>query len=463
MYHFTKLFALTFALIFPFITLTHAYLFGLKSSDDSVQNIQSIQTQFGVDFPIVSFIFDPREHHNVLAKLDEIAATLSLDTFYHITLSPNMYSAKEVAAGAFDAQYLQFFTKIKEKNLKVIFRTMHEMNGGRYPRASNPKAFKEARMHVRQLSRAVGLNQNDILFDFSVNHRDMPTKGKPSQTATLYECKSPKPPTKAQQLAEQKRRDKLTVAEKEAEKKAEEEKKKKEWKECPKFEDYYPGDTYVDIVGFTFYNRGKASSNRLRLTPTEILYDTDRQTYERLKALGKPLIIDEVGTTSVRYSGKYNFDQSRAEYLTTLERKNVRLGQLQTFLETHPEILAALYFNVDYTHGLSFNVIGEADWAILDIEQGKTYQGFFTLYQNADTDLSPLLRLFNAQMIEINGTSLIVSNTLQKEITLIDGLIDKKATTPEKKAELIDTLIALGIKDDTIQQSLHILKGVYNI
>ena len=52
---------------------------------------------------------------------------------------------------------------------------MHEMNGGRYPWSSNPKTFKEAWIHVRNLSRKQGLTENDILFDFSVNHRDMPT------------------------------------------------------------------------------------------------------------------------------------------------------------------------------------------------------------------------------------------------------------------------------------------------
>ena len=108
--------------------------------------------------------------------MDAIAHQLGHDRIYHITISPNMFSAQEVADGKFDTEYLQFFKKVKEKQIKVIFRTMHEMNGGRYPRSSNPKAFKEARIHVWQLSRAVGLNQNDILFDFSVNHWDMPTK-----------------------------------------------------------------------------------------------------------------------------------------------------------------------------------------------------------------------------------------------------------------------------------------------
>jgi hypothetical protein len=94
----------------------------------------------------------------------------------------------------------------------------------------------------------------------------MPTKGTPSQTANLYECKPEKILT-------------------EQEKKAEQQRKKEEWKDCPRFEDYYPGDEYVDLVGFTFYNRGKASSNRLWLSPSEILLDKEWRTYERLKAL----------------------------------------------------------------------------------------------------------------------------------------------------------------------------------
>jgi hypothetical protein len=99
-----------------------------------------------------------------------------------------MYSAQEVFDGKFDKQYKEFFQAVKDNDLKVVFRTMHEMNGGRYPRSSNPDAFKKARTHVRDLSREIGLSTNNILFDFSVNHRDMPTKETPSQTAKLIPC-----------------------------------------------------------------------------------------------------------------------------------------------------------------------------------------------------------------------------------------------------------------------------------
>jgi beta-mannanase len=64
-----------------------------------------------------------------------------------------MFSAAEVAAGKFDTQYTQFFKDVKKNNLRVIFRTMHEMNGGRYPRSSNPTSFKKAWVHVREISR----------------------------------------------------------------------------------------------------------------------------------------------------------------------------------------------------------------------------------------------------------------------------------------------------------------------
>lgn len=66
---------------------------------------------------------------------------------------------------------------------------MHEMNGGWYPWSSNPEAFKQAWIHVWQLSRSEGLDQSDILFDFSVNGRDLPARGGiPSQKAVFVHC-----------------------------------------------------------------------------------------------------------------------------------------------------------------------------------------------------------------------------------------------------------------------------------
>lgn len=116
---------------------------------------------------------------------------------------------------------------------------------------------------------------------------------------------------------------------------------KKEQKKthCLNFEAYYPGDYYVDIIGFTFYNRGKGTSDRKRLTPEEIIYDDERNTLERIKTYNKPIIIDEVGTTAVYYNTLYNATKSKEIYNTERDAKNKRLRQLKNFLIKEPKIL----------------------------------------------------------------------------------------------------------------------------
>lgn len=423
--------------IFGILWVGNSYYFGLKSSDDSVENIQLIESQLGIGLPIVSFIFDPWEQYNVPGMIDTIAQKLWTNRIYHITISPNMYSAQEVADGFFDAQYLQFFRKVKENNLRVIFRTMHEMNGGRYPRWSNPESFKQAWIHVWELSRTAGLDQNNILFDFSVNHRDMPTKGKPSQTAILYQCKPGKIWDKSGAGHVQR-------------------------KNCPRFEDYYPWDYYVDIVGFSFYNWGKASSNRLWLSPEEILNDPEWRTLERVQALWKPLFIDEVATTTVWYAEGYNFDRSREEYLNHSERKEAWLEQLKNFLEQHSEILWAVYFNTDYTAWLSFKVIWEADRSIVDLQTPRIYQWFYSLYQASQHNLRGILGYFhNSQLLELNGKEIIINQDIIKEVSLINGMISKKTELREEQITLVEKLIWLGIKDQKIQQSLAAIQESY--
>ena len=122
---------------------TFGYLLWFKSSDNTVQNIQQIEEKYVINLPIVSFIFDPRGDW-IIKTMDSLNKELGEKRIYHITLSPNMYSSAQVASWAFDKQYTAFFESIKRNNLKVVFRTMHEMNGGRYPRSSDPKNFQKA-------------------------------------------------------------------------------------------------------------------------------------------------------------------------------------------------------------------------------------------------------------------------------------------------------------------------------
>jgi hypothetical protein len=412
--------------IFSFIlSNTQAYYFWLKSADNTPQNIQNIENQLNVKIPVISFIFDPRDENDVLNSIDKIVELLGSDRIYHFTISPDNFSAEDVVLWKFDNQYTAFFKKIKEKNLHVIFRTMHEMNWWWYPRASNPEKFKAARIHVRTLSRLAWLNQENIAFDFSINHWDMPTKWTPSQSAPLIKCT--------------------------------------QWKkDCYHFEDYYPWDEFVDVIWFTFYNRWKAMDNRQRLSPIQILYDKNRKTYERVKSFNKPIIIDEVATTSVWYKWDYSFEKSMTEYLNHDERKDYWLHQLREFLINHPEIIATIYFNTDYTHGLSFKVIWEADWAIINIEDNKVYNWFRDLELFGEKDLDNILKnIFHTQKMAIDWHEVYVSDSFSKQIQEISSIINSKASNINDKISLIQTLQQKNFKSEPINKALSTLNDLY--
>ena len=406
------------------LNIWESYYFWLKSADNTPENIGRIESSLNVELPVVSFIFDPRDESNVLNSIDRIVDLLGTDRIYHFTISPDMYSAEDVVMWKFDAQYLAFFEKVKEKNLHVIFRTMHEMNGWRYPWSSNPEKFKAAWIHVWTLSRVVWLSEENILFDFSVNHRDMPTKWIPSQSASLIQCDITKD-------------------------------------DCYHFEDYYPWDEFVDVVWFTFYNRWKSSSNRLWLTPEQILYDKNWNTYERIKAFNKPIVIDEVATTSVWYEWSYNFNKSRDEYLNHDERKDARIHQLWNFLVNRPEIVAAVYFNTDYTHGLSFKVVWEADWAIVNIDDNKVYGWFQELEMFGEKNLDNILgSLFHLNKFSVEWKNIYVSQKCKKETNIILSAINKKETKQEK-IELIKKIQSWNIKSVCITEALDKLLKIY--
>lgn len=365
------------------ISTTNWYVFGIKSADNTIWNITQIQDTYNFDFNIVWFIFDPRSE-DILRTMNNLNRFLWTWKIYHITLSPNSYPAKQVSEWIFDEQYRQFFQTIKDNDVKVIFRTMHEMNWWRYPRWSNPEEFKQARIHVRELSREMWLNQNHILFDFSVNHRDMPTNETPSQSAKLITCNKYKT-------------------------------------DCYKFEDYYPWDDFVDIVWVTFYNRWKATYSRQRYSPNRILNDTSRNTLSRLKSFNKPIFIDEVWTTAVRYTWAYNHMISKAIYETDQSRKDKRLIELKDFILENPEIIWMTYFNTDYTQWLKKWTVWEADRAIIDLEQNKIYNWIYEIYFNENiNDFEKLKNLFTVQ----NNTKKIYLTKKQKN-DLANLMIEK--------------------------------------
>jgi hypothetical protein len=237
---------------------------------------------------------------------------------------------------------------------------------------------------VRELSRAEGLDKSDILFDMSVNARDLPAKwGKPSQTATFIQCQ----PALKSRL------------------------------KCPSFEDYYPGDTYVDLMGVTFYNRWKWNSNRRRGTPDQIVNNVSWKTLDRLKTFNKPIFVDEVGTTAVNYEGAYNFNTSLEVYENNKELKNTRLLQLRDFLLRETRIVGAIYFNVDLTNGLKTRTLGELDRSVIDFASNKFYDKILDVYEwGKPNGYTALYNLFSIQRLTINNQAYLIKSEYVKPV-----------------------------------------------
>lgn len=346
--------------LYSFIGFCDSYALGFKSFDNTISNILKIESDHKIKIPVVSMIrantwSSMRDFWN---DYEIFSGALSWKV-RHITLNDRKFTAKQIANWDFDESYKFLFSQIKKYNIRVIFRTMHEMNGGRYPRSSNPYRFKKAWINIHNLSREQWLNTWNILFDWSVNHRDMPTADLvPSQTSKVYRCTT--------QL------------------------RKKFY--CPIMEDYYPGDKYVDLIWFTFYNRWKASYSRQRLSAKQILLEDD--FIERINNFKKPIIIDEFATTAVNYSWSYSKSKSQNIYSTNSQNKNKRLQETADYLSKMPNIIAAIYFNVDYTNWLKNTLIWEADRAVINYNTKKTYTGFYSLYHKSETPVK-LYKLFD--------------------------------------------------------------------
>ena len=69
-----------------------------------------------------------------------------------------------------------------------------------------------------------------------------------------------------------------------------------------------------------------------------------------MKTFNKPLFVDEVGTTAVRYDEQYNQQKSIETYQTDTRRKDAWLDSLGEFLQNESDIIGSIYFNVDLTY-----------------------------------------------------------------------------------------------------------------
>ena len=320
--------------ISPVFAQEHPFVFGLKIQDNNADIALNIENTFYIRIPVIGLFYDDfgdREY----AQFTDAVEKLGKDRVYHLTVNPFGYTAKELLDSpdlkGYQKKYERLFRYIKTNDLKVIFRFCHEMNGGWYSWASDPIYYPLLWKKIWKLSRDAKLDQKNILFDYSVNSQDLPRVGseKPTQTSTVIPCNQTRQANN----------------------------------ECLTFEDYYPGNDYVDVMGVTAYNWGLGARKEPWAYWRPFATTVDEpgyETFSRLKRFEKPLYIDEAGSTSIFYTGAYDPQKAIAMYDSyhsgTKDApaqgnplKNDWIEKYHTFIKTEP-VIGGSYFNVDITY-----------------------------------------------------------------------------------------------------------------
>jgi len=132
------------------------------------------------------------------------------------------------------------------------------------------------------------------------------------------------------------------------------------------FEHYYPGNSFVDAVGFSSFNFGSCPTNYPR-------WETYTQIYkpylDRLAAMapGKPLFIAEIGTVA-----------EGGPTRSTLADKNLWLSNTLTNLASYPGLRGWIYFNLVETTSANnlTRCPSHGDYRVYQDYYGQDYNAF---------------------------------------------------------------------------------------
>lgn len=122
-------------------------------------------------------------------------------------------------------------------------------------------------------------------------------------------------------------------------------------------EDYYPGGSFVDLIGVTLYNRGRSRSDHWSVWKDPDMLLTEANLIGRLTQRNKPIIIDELGTTSINFDGEWSQEKVTASFNNNQEAKNTWFREWKVLFAKYPKIVGIVYFNVDLTQGATTQVL----------------------------------------------------------------------------------------------------------
>jgi len=144
------------------------------------------------------------------------------------------------------------------------------------------------------------------------------------------------------------------------------------WKE---FENYYPGDSNVDVIAFSAYNFGGCDTN-----PVYANWDTFEEGFKpyldrmRVMAPSKPIFISQIGTVNVPDTDDPDPNQTKSAWVADTFSK----------LANYPAVRALIYFNI--SKGGEFGsgpCASTADYRIYNSGSNSGDASFLTIMQDS--------------------------------------------------------------------------------
>lgn len=132
----------------------------------------------------------------------------------------------------------------------------------------------------------------------------------------------------------------------------------------PPFEQYYPGDSAVEVIGFSSYNYGYCPTNQWPSWDGPDLVFGPYLARMRTMAPSKPIIVAQTGTTA--------YDQSGYD----TQAKNQWLIDSYNYLANYRGVVGVIYFNL---------AVGQSiDWAFYQLSSGLHFDGYRTGVSNSN-------------------------------------------------------------------------------
>jgi hypothetical protein len=286
------------------------------TTNDVNTMLKGIDSWSGKQHSLVGWFFDLREggpDFNFKGQLENLWAN-GYTSF--VNMGAGGLTSKDIAAHKYDA-YIRGIANAyaswvdKGGGRRAFIAPLQEMNGYWTTYGKDPQSFKAAYDVIRQIFKDAGVSSSEVWWVFAPNG----------------------------------------------------------WaEEGHEFELYYPGDSKVDVVGFSSYNFGYCPVGDTRWRTWADFRSLYEPYVDRMRAMAptKPIIIAQ-GATSAQYPKAGTYDRAR---------KNAWIMDSYNYIANEPNVMALIYFDMNLEKD------GECDYEVYN--GNYRYEGYKTAVGNAE-------------------------------------------------------------------------------